>query len=515
MVPKSRPLVTVAGVSQILGLPAIVPDFTGRLHFGMEKSVQIWSFLKEGIRVGVSLLDFFLSTPVLQVPVFVVGGSGVIAYLSQFGLNLLTNNLGTKCIFKGINYLSFYIFILLLQFIFNQNKKLMSRIRGKKSGNLPERHNWEISNLDFAFLWVWCGILLFSPIIGMGVNIFLGAFSLFKGWENFVVGYLCWLIIFLLLRLTAFLPEQRHKLNLILMALVLMFLSFNVGTASQECPLYNQINSFAGQFKFQLVNNLEDGAKLIHNQNIHLARPGYLAANLINFSDLPTNSKLAITLGKGSANQRKNHPIIPRQGNYLSNHLQNSISFPVSQFHRMLDNNVVVVSPSTIGNQISTLGNQESHGTKQEIILFNRRTVLRISHLIHGQLPLFFLSELNEALGPTCVGQWRLNKQVTSLARHRLDMRAWRSGNHIPFTVFGKRCNACRGGELASNGLRTKHVQIGLSGTWGTMERVLTMASFPATVQRSYQPAGYFQDYSSLVLKSKWDELSQHLVTPV
>jgi len=102
----------------ILGLPAIVPDFTGRLHFGMEKSVQIWSFLKEGIRVGVSLLDLFLSTPVLQVPVFVVGGSGVIAYLSHFGLNLLTNNLGTKCIFKGINYLSFYIFILLLQYIY-------------------------------------------------------------------------------------------------------------------------------------------------------------------------------------------------------------------------------------------------------------------------------------------------------------------------------------------------------------------------------------------------------------
>ena len=132
MVLKSRPVVTMAGVSRylsfflfencniimegsifsilpllfllILGLPAIVPDFTGRLHFGMEKSVQIWGFLKESIRVVVSLMYFFLSTPVIQVPVFMVVGSGATAYLAQFGLNLIIDNLGTMLILKGTNY---------------------------------------------------------------------------------------------------------------------------------------------------------------------------------------------------------------------------------------------------------------------------------------------------------------------------------------------------------------------------------------------------------------------------
>jgi hypothetical protein len=124
----------------------------------------------------VSLMDLFSTTPVVQVPVFMVGGSGAIAYVLHFGLNLITNNLGTKLIFKGINYLSLYIFILLLQIIFNHNKKFMSRIRGKKSGIRSQRHNWEMSNLDFAFLWDWCGILIFSPIIGM-VSIFFSALS--------------------------------------------------------------------------------------------------------------------------------------------------------------------------------------------------------------------------------------------------------------------------------------------------------------------------------------------------
>ena len=80
----------------------------------------------------------------------------------------------------------------------------MSRIRGKKSGILPQRQNWMLSNLDFALLWAWCGIVFVSPILDIGIHIILGAFSLFNGWENCVVGYCCWLFIFILLRLTAF-----------------------------------------------------------------------------------------------------------------------------------------------------------------------------------------------------------------------------------------------------------------------------------------------------------------------
>ena len=115
--------------------------------------MQIWGCLKDGIRVGVSLLDFFLSTPVVQVPVFMVVGSGATAHLAQVEIKLIVKNWGTTLIFKGINYISLYIFIILIQIIFKHNRIFMSRIRGKKSGILPQRQNWMLSNLDFALLW--------------------------------------------------------------------------------------------------------------------------------------------------------------------------------------------------------------------------------------------------------------------------------------------------------------------------------------------------------------------------
>jgi hypothetical protein len=39
-------------------LPAIVPNFTGRLHLGMETLVQFSGLLNEGYRKGMSMLDF-------------------------------------------------------------------------------------------------------------------------------------------------------------------------------------------------------------------------------------------------------------------------------------------------------------------------------------------------------------------------------------------------------------------------------------------------------------------------
>ena len=99
--------------------------------------------------------------------------------------------------------------------------------------------------------------LLFSPIIEWGFIKFSGAFSFFTGWENFVVGYWCWLLILILLRLTAFLPEQRYKSKLLLMALVLILLSINIGTGPQENSRLHQINQInhAGS----LTNNLHKG----------------------------------------------------------------------------------------------------------------------------------------------------------------------------------------------------------------------------------------------------------------
>jgi hypothetical protein len=80
-------------------------------------------------------------------------------------------------------------------------------------------------------------------------------------WDcNCYVGFCCWLLIFILLRLTAFIPEQRYKLNLILLALVLLRLSINVGMAPQKYPKSNQIKySQAMQTNFKLEIILEYG----------------------------------------------------------------------------------------------------------------------------------------------------------------------------------------------------------------------------------------------------------------
>ena len=133
-----------------LGLPAMVPNFEGKLQVVWEKSVRIWGFLENSMRVGVSLLDFFFTTPLIQLPVLMVVGSGAINYLVQIGIKSLIEFWGTTVISQGISYLSLYIFIIINQILINHNKNFMSRIRGTKSGLLPQRLNWEISHLDFA-----------------------------------------------------------------------------------------------------------------------------------------------------------------------------------------------------------------------------------------------------------------------------------------------------------------------------------------------------------------------------
>ena len=249
-----------------LGLPAMIPNFEGKLQVVWEKSVWIWGILKNCSAVGVSLLDFFFTTPVIQLPVLLVVGSGAINYLVQLGIKTIIEFWGTTGISQGINYISLYIFIIIIQILIIHNKNFMSRIRGKKSGLLPQRLNWEISYLDFALLWAWIGISFFSPIIEWGFIKFSGAFSFVTGWENFVVGYWCWFLILILLRLTAFLPEQRYKTKLLLMALVLSLLSVNIGMGSQENTRSNQfhkinhagvrMNNFHKDQQCQTISNL-------------------------------------------------------------------------------------------------------------------------------------------------------------------------------------------------------------------------------------------------------------------
>ena len=72
-----------------LGLPAMVPNFEGKFQVVWEKSVWIWGFLKNCSRVGVSLLDYFFTTPVIQLPVLMMVSSGAINYLVQLGIKLL------------------------------------------------------------------------------------------------------------------------------------------------------------------------------------------------------------------------------------------------------------------------------------------------------------------------------------------------------------------------------------------------------------------------------------------
>ena len=129
-----------------LGLPAIIPNFTGRLHLGLEKLVHFWGFLNEGYRKGVSLLDFILFHPVVQLPICIVGGSSAAAYLVQnlfktgnhFRKTLLHSSIKYN-ISAGIDYISFYLLIMFIQFSFIWIMQIMSRIRGKKSGLSPQR----------------------------------------------------------------------------------------------------------------------------------------------------------------------------------------------------------------------------------------------------------------------------------------------------------------------------------------------------------------------------------------
>ena len=71
------------------------------------------------------------------------------------------------------------------------------------------------------------------------LNISAGFLSV--GWENFLVGNLCWFFIFILIRLTVFLQTQRYKLKLMTLAMVIFLLSMNVeefGSIGQTSSLH-------------------------------------------------------------------------------------------------------------------------------------------------------------------------------------------------------------------------------------------------------------------------------------
>ena len=216
----------------ILGLPAMVPNFTGKLRFAGGKSVWIWGLLARQFRKGVTLLDFLFSTPVVQLPVLMVCGSGTANYLAIWGIKILSKYWGNNLIYQGVHYLSLYIYILIIQISIIYIKNFMGNIRGSQSGNTPQRARWVFSPLDFMFMWALNGVLLISPIMEWAIKFFMGAFPTNPGWENYVVENLCWLFIFISVRLTVFLPEQRPKCKLLTMAFFLLCLSINIEPGS-------------------------------------------------------------------------------------------------------------------------------------------------------------------------------------------------------------------------------------------------------------------------------------------
>ena len=106
-----------------------------------------------------------------------------------------------------------------IQFSFIWIMQIMSRIRGKKSGLSPQRFRWVFSEVDFAFLWAGIIFCLGCPMFEWVTKLNISAGFLSVGWENFLVGNLCWFFIFILIRLTVFLQSQRYKFKLLTLAM--------------------------------------------------------------------------------------------------------------------------------------------------------------------------------------------------------------------------------------------------------------------------------------------------------
>ena len=66
-----------------------------------------------------------------------------------------------------------------------------------------------------------------SPLLASAFQFNVSAGFLSVGWANLLVGNLCWLFIFVLIRLTVFLPSQHHKSKLLTLAIIIALLSIN------------------------------------------------------------------------------------------------------------------------------------------------------------------------------------------------------------------------------------------------------------------------------------------------
>ena len=105
--------------------------------------------------------------------------------------------------------------------------RTMGKIRGKKSGSSPQRNRWNFSEVDFAFLWAGILTSFGSPLLAWAFKFNVSAGFLSVGWANLLVGNLCWLFVFVLIRLTDFLPSQHNKCKLLTLAITIALLAIN------------------------------------------------------------------------------------------------------------------------------------------------------------------------------------------------------------------------------------------------------------------------------------------------
>ena len=63
-----------------------------------------------------------------------VCGSGTANYVAIWGIKTITKYWGKDLIYLSANYLSLYIYIIIVQFSVNYIKKFIGNIRGSKSG---------------------------------------------------------------------------------------------------------------------------------------------------------------------------------------------------------------------------------------------------------------------------------------------------------------------------------------------------------------------------------------------
>ena len=224
-------------------------------HLVWGKLVKYWGNLKNGGRKCMSLLDFCFSNPVIQLPIFILGGGSAAAFLMQHSIKFINKTFGNPIIFDGTHYFCFYMHIILIQLLGTNLFKYMSRIRGKRSGLKSQKTHWEFTQLDLAFMWVFMLILMISPMFEWVGKYACDILLMPRVWLNMLTGIYLWLFILIALRLTYFLTDQRTKFKLFVIAALLCLLSINTKTAQYD-GLWQPCHKFKlDSYQFIEVNN--------------------------------------------------------------------------------------------------------------------------------------------------------------------------------------------------------------------------------------------------------------------